>query len=138
MLDSVNILTQAEILLESDMLRVLITAYIFLFAVLFMSFLNIYSVDKIEFLINQQKRLQFKHKLFFLITYSKNKYIVSKKTLILELIGYLIAIASIIIFICSLKQDVTTACILLTIVAVVNFIFGCVTGGMYWKVKKYK
>ena len=70
--------------------------------------------------------------------YSKEKHIVSKKTFISELIGYLIVIASIIVFICSLKQDVTTAFILLAIVALVIFTFGCITGGMYRKIKKHK
>ena len=70
--------------------------------------------------------------------YSKEKHIVSKKTLISELIGYLIFIISITVFICSLKQDVTTAFILLGIVSLVIFTFGCITGVMYGKIKKYK
>lgn len=131
-------LIQKEILLESSMLGTLIASYLFLLLVIFVSFLNIYSIDKFEFLNNQQKCLEFKHKLFFVIMYSKEKHIVSKKTFILELIGYSIVIASIIVFICSLKQDVTTAFILLAIVALVIFTFGCITGGMYGKIKKHK
>ena len=138
MVDLAHNLIQTEILLESSMLGTLIAAYLFLLVVLFVSFLNIYSVDKFEFLNNQQKCLEFKHKLFFVIMYSKKKHIVSKKTFISELIGYLIVIVSIIVFICSLKQDVTTAFILLAIVALVIFIFGCITGGMYRKIKKHK
>ena len=138
MVDLVHILTQTEILLESSMLGALIASYLFLLLVIFVSFLNIYSVDKFEFLNNQQKCLEFKYKLFFVIMYSKEKHIVSKKTLISELIGYLIFIASIIVFIYSLKQDVTTSFILLGIVALVVFTFGCVTGGMYRKIKKHK
>jgi hypothetical protein len=120
------------------MLGTLIASYLFLLLVIFVSFLNIYAVDKFEFLNNQQKCLEFKHKLFFVIMYSKEKHIVSKKTFISELIGYLIVIASIIVFSCSLKQDVTTAFILLAIVALVIFTFGCITGGMYRKIKKHK
>lgn len=131
-------LIQKEILLESSMLGTLIASYLFLWLVIFVSFLNIYSIDKFEFLNNQQKCLEFKHKLFFVIMYSKEKHIVSKKTFILELIGYSIVIASIIVFICSLKQVVTTAFILLAIVALVIFTFGCITGGMYGKIKKHK
>ena len=131
-------LIQKEILLESSMLGTLIASYLFLWLVIFVSFLNIYSIDKFEFLNNQQKCLEFKHKLFFVIMYSKEKHIVSKKTLILELIGYSIVIASIIVFICSLKQVVTTAFILLAIVALVIFTFGCITGVMYGKIKKHK
>lgn len=138
MVDLVHNLIQTEILLESNMLSTLIASYLFLLLVIFVSFLNIYSVDKFEFLNNQQKCLEFKHKLFFVIMYSKEKHIVSKKTFISELIGYLIVIASIIVFICSLKQDVTTAFILLAIVALVIFTFGCITGGMYRKIKKHK
>lgn len=136
--DLAHNLIQTEILLESSMLGTLIASYLFLLLVIFVSFLNIYSVDKFEFLNNQQKCLEFKHKLFFVIMYSKEKHIVSKKTFISELIGYLIVIASIIVFICSLKQDVTTAFILLAIVALVIFTFGCITGGMYRKIKKHK
>ena len=138
MADLAHNLIQTEILLESSMLGALIASYLFLLLVIFVSFLNIYSVDKFEFLNNQQKCLEFKHKLFFVIMYSKEKHIVSKKTFISELIGYLIVIASIIVFICSLKQDVTTAFILLAIVALVIFTFGCITGGMYIKIKKHK
>lgn len=138
MVDLVHNLIQTKILLESNMLGTLIASYLFLLLVIFVSFLNIYSVDKFEFLNNQQKCLEFKHKLFFVIMYSKEKHIVSKKTFISELIGYLIVIASIIVFICSLKQDVTTAFILLAIVALVIFTFGCITGGMYRKIKKHK
>lgn len=138
MVDLAHNLIQTEILLESSMLGTLITSYLFLLLVIFVSFLNIYSVDKFEFLNNQQKCLEFKHKLFFVIMYSKEKHIVSKKTFISELIGYLIVIASIIVFICSLKQDVTTAFILLAIVALVIFTFGCITGVMYRKIKKHK
>ena len=138
MVDLAHNLIQTEILLESSMLGALIASYLFLLLIIFVSFLNIYSVDKFEFLNNQQKCLEFKHKLFFVIMYSKEKHIVSKKTFISELIGYLIVIASIIVFICSLKQDVTTAFILLAIVALVIFTFGCITGGMYIKIKKHK
>lgn len=120
------------------MLSILIGSYLFLFSVIFVSFLNIYAVDKFEFLNNQQKCLEFKYKLFFVIMYSKEKHIVSKKTLILEFIGYLISITSIIVFICSLNQDVTIAFILLGIVSLVIFTFGCITGWMYRKIKKHK
>ena len=138
MVDLAHNLIQTEILLESSMLGTLIASYLFLLLVIFVSFLNIYSVDQFEFLNNQQKCLEFKHKLFFVIMYSKEKHIVSKKTFISELIGYLIVIASIIVLICSLKQDITTAFILLAIVALVIFTFGCITGGMYRKIKKHK
>ena len=68
MVDLVHNLIQTEILLESNMLGTLIASYLFLLLVIFVSFLNIYSVDKFEFLNNQQKCLEFKHKLFFVIS----------------------------------------------------------------------
>ena len=138
MVDLAHILTQAVILLESSMLGVLIAAYAFLLLIIFVSFLNIYLVDKFEFLNNQQKCLESKYKLFFVIMYSKEKHIVSKKTLISELIGYLLSIAAITAFICSLKQNVTTAFVILGIVTLAIFTFGCISGGMYGKITKRK
>ena len=55
MVDLAHNLTQTEILLESSMLGTLIASYLFLLLVIFVSFVNIYSVDKFEFLNNQQK-----------------------------------------------------------------------------------
>lgn len=138
LIELTQILTRTEVLLESNMLGTLILSYIYLLFVLVVSFLNIYSIDKYEFLNNQQKCFEFKHKLFFVIMYSKEKHIISKKTLISELVGYLVFITSVIVFICSLKQDVKTAIILLGIVALVVFTFGCITGIMYRKIKKHK
>lgn len=128
---------QTEILLESSIFRTFIAAYLFLFLLIFVSFLNIYSVDEFEFLNNQQKCLEFKYKLFFIIMYSKEKHIVSKKTLISELIGYLITITLIILFIYSIKQDVDKALILLGINFLIVYIFGWITGGMYHKMRKH-
>lgn len=137
MVELVNIIILTEILLESSMLGTLIAAYIFLIPVIFVSFLNIYSVDKYEYLNHKQKCIQFKHKIFFVIMYSKNKHIVSKKTLITELIGYILSIASITSLVFSLNQDVDTAFIMLGVVYLVVLTFGCVTGGMYHKIRKY-
>lgn len=138
MVELAHLLTKTEILLESSMLGTLIASYLYLLLTIFVSFLNIYSVDKYEFLNNQQKCIELKCKLFFIIMYSKEKRIVSKKTLVSELIGYLILVITIIMFFCSLKQNVTTALILLGIVAIIVFAFGCVTGYMYYKTKKNK
>ena len=126
---------QTEPLLESNMLGTLIGSYFFSWLLLFVSFLNIYSVDKFEFLNRSQKCVKFKHKMFFLIMYSKEKNIVSKKTLILESIGYLIFILSITIFAFSLKATVKTAFILLGIIFLSIYIFGWITGSMYQKTK---
>jgi hypothetical protein len=103
---------------------------------IYYAFLTIYSTDEYEFLHNEQKCWEFKHRMFFIIMKSKEKHIVSKKTFILELIGYLIFILTITVFICSLKQTVTVAIILLAFVAIIIITFGCITGCMYRKIKK--
>ena len=137
MLELVQLLTQTEILLDSDILGTFIGFYIFLLIVLFVSFLNICSVDEYEFLNNKQKSFfEFKHKLFFIITYSKEKHIISKKTFITEVIGYCLFVLSVIMFVISLYKDVIKAIILLGIVAVFIFTFGCITGDMYGKTTK--
>ena len=137
MLDLAQVLTQTEILLDSDMLGTIIASYFFLSLILIVSFLNICSVDEYEFLNNKQKSFfEFKHKLFFIIMYSKEKHIISKKTFITEIIGYCLFILSVIMFVISLYKDVTKAIILLGIVAVFIFTFGCITGHMVRQTKK--
>ena len=80
MLELAQVLTQTEILLESDMLGTFIASYFFLLLIILESFLNIYAVDKFEFLYNKQKSFfEFKHKLFFIIMYSKEKHIIMLK-----------------------------------------------------------
>ena len=131
MLELVQLLTQTEILLDSDILGTFIGFYIFLLIVLFVSFLNICSVDEYEFLNNKQKSFfEFKHKLFFIITYSKEKHIISKKTFITEIICYCLFILSVIMFVISLYKDIIISFILLGILAVFIFTFGCITGHM--------
>ena len=131
-----RVLIQTEILVESDMLGSLIIAYLCMLMLIYYAFLTIYSTDEYEFLHNEQKCWEFKHRMFFIIMKSKEKHIVSKKTFILELIGYLIFILTITVFICSLKQTVTVAIILLAFVAIIIITFGCITGCMYRKIKK--
>ena len=131
MLDLAQVLTQTEILLDSDMLGTIIASYFFLSLILIVSFLNICSVDEYEFLNNKQKSFfEFKHKLFFIIMYSKEKHIISKKTFITEVIGYCLFVLSVIIFVISLYKDIIIAFILLGILAVFIFTFGCITGHM--------
>ena len=136
MLELVRILTETEILVESDMFRTLLTAYLYMLIMLFFAFLNIYSTDEYELMHNEQKCWEFKHRMFLIIMKSKEKHIVSKKTFILELIGYLIFILTITVFICSLIQSVTLAIILLAFIAIIIITFGCITGCMYRKIKK--
>ena len=137
MLELVQLLTQTEILLDSDMLGTIIASYFFLSLILFVSFVNIYSVDKYEFLYNKQKSFfEFKHKLFFIITYSKEKHIISKKTFITEIICYCLFILSVIMFVISLYKDIIISFILLGILAVFIFTFGCITSHMVRQTKK--
>lgn len=138
MVELVHILTRTEILLESNMLGTLIISYVFLLLILFVSFINIYSADKHEFLYNKQKCIEFKHKVPFIIMYSKEKHIVSKKTFVLEIIGYLILFISISVFLYSLKQEVTVSYILLAAIAALVVVFGCITGSIYGKTRKNK
>ena len=135
-MELVLVLTKPAILLESDMLGILIAAYILLLSIWFVSFLNIYSVDKYEFLRNEQNCIEFKHNMFFIIMYSKTKHIVSKKTFVMEIIGYLILLAMLVAFVCTLILDVTISYILSGIIAFIVVAFGCITGGMYANVKR--
>ena len=134
--ESAHTLIQTETLLASDMFPIFVALHIFLLIVLFVSFLNIYCIDKYEFLNNKQKCFEFKFNMFFIVMYSKVKQIVSKKTFILEIIGYLLLIISVISFIYSTNQEVTTAFICLGIVTLLIFIFGCVTGFFYNRMSK--
>lgn len=131
MLEQAQLLTQTEILLDSDILGTFIGFYFYLLIVLIVSFLNICSVDDYEFLNNKQKSFfEFKHKLFFIITYSKEKHIISKKTFLTEIICYCLFILSVIMFVISLYKDIIISFILLGILAVFIFTFGCITGHM--------
>ncbi len=129
-------LTQTEILLESDMLGTLIGSYLFLFYVLFVAFVNIHSIDKYEFLGEKQTLLTFKRKLIFVINYSKNKRVISKKTLLLEIIAYSIVLVVFTIFVVSLFLWVTLAVVLLVVSAVVVFAHGIVMSELSEKAKK--
>lgn len=137
MLEQAQLLTQTENLLDSDILGTFIGFYFYLLIVLIVSFLNICSVDEYEFLNNKQKSFfEFKHKLFFIITYSKEKHIISKKTFITEIICYCLFILSVIMFVISLYKDIIISFILLGILAVFIFTFGCITGHMVRQTKK--
>ena len=137
MLELTQLLTQTEVLLDSDILGTFIGFYFYLLIVLIVSFLNICSVDEYEFLNNKQKSFfEFKHKLFFIITYSKEKHIISKKTFITEIICYCLFILSVIMFVISLYKDIIISFILLGILAVFIFTFGCITGHMVRQTKK--
>lgn len=131
-----DLVLQTEILLHSNMLGPIILVYLFLLLIAIVSFVNIYSVDKIEFLYNEQRCLECKHPLFFIIMYSKNKRIISIKTFVLELIGYFLLIITITAFCVSLYICVNAGLIIMCIVTLINIVFGCITAGFFRKAKK--
>ncbi len=124
------------ILANTEILGAFIAGYILLLAVMVISFVNVYSVDKMEFLSNTQKCVDCKHRLFFVLMYSKEKRVVSKKTLILEICGYVVAMGAIAALVCSLWQSVRVAMIVFSVVAAVVFAFGVVTGVVLYKAKR--
>lgn len=135
----VHILTLTEISLDSNMLGTLIMSYIFLLMIMFVSFVNIYSIDKYEFMNNRQKCVDLKciHKIIY--KYDKNyPKIVSKKTLLLQLIAYILTILLIALFVISLFINIDNALVVLSIVAILVFSFGCIIGTMYGKTTKNK
>ena len=67
MIKFIDIITFANILSETDILGTVIAAYLFLLPFIVVTFLNIYSVDKYEYLNYKQHIIEFKHKLFFLL-----------------------------------------------------------------------
>lgn len=128
-----------EKLLVSDMLGTLIISYVFLILLLFVAFLNIFEIDRYEFINNRQSCFEVKHKLPFIIMYSPNKYFISKKTFVLELIGYLILLSLISVAVISiLFLGVDPAFILLGIFTLIVCVFGCITGSMYRKTTQNK
>jgi len=122
---------QQETLLESDLLGIIIMVYILLTIFLVVSFINIYAIDKFEFQTNRQHCFELKKKLPFILMYSKNKKIVSKKTFILELTGYAIGLLSIIALAISFWLNVNTAFILLLACTCVICAFAIVVGIMF-------
>ena len=138
MVDLANSLTQTGILLESDILLTVGGSYFFFLYILFISFVNIYSVDKYEFSNNTQSCFDAKYKLPFIIQYSKNKYVISRKTFRMELIGYSVLLVMIVLLCVSLFVSPKTAVVLLGVSSLIVLIFGYITGDQYRKTKKKK
>ena len=129
--DSVNTLTQQANLLASDMVGVFSMLYFVLMLFIFVSFLNIYTLDKYEFQNNLQSCYEFKKRIPFLLTYSKNKSIVAKKTFILEMIGYGVGIFTLLSYAISLGLIVDTAFVLLAVSAVLIVAFSVSVAVLY-------
>ncbi len=114
-------------LLNLSDIRLILAIYFFTFYSLIVAFVNIYAMDKREFLYNKQKCIDFKHKMFFIIQESKNKYVISKKTFVLELISYLLLIIFLGLGISSLFFDEKISLIITLINFFVSLIFCLVT-----------
>ena len=128
-------LTQKVTILESNMVGSIAAAYLFLTLFMFVSFVNIYSIDKYEFLTNVQETYVFKRRMFFIIMFSKEKKIVSKKTFILEILGYVITILMTVCFLLSLKLTTQISFLLLSVCAGAVIVFGSITGFLYIKTR---
>lgn len=115
MTDMVHVLTLTDILSVFDF-RTLTVGYI-----LFMSFVvpycfyMVFQMDKFDILNDKyspskSKRLMFKNNVWFIITYSKNKKNIIKKTFILDIIVYGMALFTTIMFISYLvlRNDILT------------------------------
>ncbi len=136
MLDNLKNVFLIDILLESELVGTVLCGYLFLLFVVIVSFVNIYSTDKVDFLYNNQKCINFKHKALFIIQKSQNKKVVSIKTFVLELIGYIIFIPMMFSMIYGLFLEIKNSIILLGINAILIFSFGIVTAVFYRKSKK--
>lgn len=137
MAESATLTTLKEILLDSDMLGTIVLGYVYLLMVMLVAFLNIHSFDKYKFLFERdlQTYFIFKRNLPFIVTYSKDKHIIAKKTFALNVVGYCLSFGSIACCICSIAFQVNTAIILLAFWASAILIFGCVTGYLYRKTR---
>ena len=131
-----SLLVLTELVIKTDVWRFLVWVYMLLLYTLVVAFAIIHSIDKHEYLNDRQKYFTFKRPVFFVISYTKNKRTVSKKTFILEVIGYLLAIASIVIFIISLNLSVRTSYILMGVMFVLTMSFTTTTSLIEAKVKK--
>ena len=135
MAELVNFLTLKTTFSDSNMMGPLVASYLMLALFMFVSFVNIYSIDKHEFLTNVQETYVFKRRMFFIIMFSREKKVVSKKTFILEILGYVITILVTVSFLISLKLTTEISLILLSVSAGVVIIFGIITGFLYRKIK---
>ena len=125
---------QPDVLWASDMLGVFVMIYVLIFWFLFVSFINIYSIDKYEFQNNLQSCWEFKRRIPFIIMFSKHKTIISKKTFVLEVVGYSIALIVCAFFVISLWAKVNIAFCMLAFPALITIVFAILVGIMYHKI----
>ncbi len=100
------------------------------------AFVTIYSTDKIEYMYNEQRCFEFKHKVFFIIQKSKNRQIVSKKTFVLELLGYILFAMILGLLVASFYISEMVALIIVCAAFAASIAFTCVSCFFYHKVKK--
>ena len=109
-------LTQQELLWGSD-LEGAVAGLFFIFALLVrMSFDNILKIDEYEYKNELQKSFfRFKRKIPFIFSESGSKTVFSKKTFILQAIGYAVGLVLLAMFVVSLHMSVDIALILLAV-----------------------
>lgn len=128
MLELVNILTQKEISLESDMIGVVILVFLCLFLIMFVTFINIHSINKLECFNKEKKCFTFKHRPFFIFTYSNKSKGISKRIFFMEMLGYILTSLIIVAIVLSFTIGGNVVLIFSVVVAVMVLIFACVVG----------
>ena len=129
----VNSSIQPGTLLESDLLGVAAMLYFLCALFVFVSFINIYSMDEYEFKHNLQSCYEFKRKIPFIIMHSKCKNIISKKTFILEILGFILAILLVVSFIISLWLSLNFSFLLVGICYFIVCFFAVFVACLYRK-----
>ena len=95
--------TPQDTLLASDLFAIISGLYFLLFLAIYVSFVNICEMDEREFKNGLQTSFfNFKRKICFIFSCSGNKTVFSKKTFILEIVGYFVALTTLVSFIISL------------------------------------
>lgn len=102
--------TRKEILWGSNLEGSIILGFFMVFLFIYGSFNNILRMDECEFKYNLQTSfVEFKRNIPFIFSESGSKNVFSKKTFILEIVGYLIALVILSFFIVSFFLSVDVA-----------------------------
>lgn len=115
MIGMVQVLTLTEILLVFDFRTLMVGYILFVLFIVPYCFYMVFQMNKFDilsdkYLLSKRKRFNFKRNVWFIITYSKNKKTFLKKTFIVELIVYGVALLTTIMFInyLILRDDIST------------------------------
>ena len=117
-----------ETLLASDLLAGVLGFYFLLFLPIYISFVNICEIDKHEYRNDPQTSFfEFKRKPLFLFSETKSKTVFSKKTVLLQIIGYIVSLTLLSLLVISLFANVNTALLLLVASACIVFAYAITT-----------